>query len=497
MADRISDDVLPLLAGFIENNIGLHFPEIRLNEFKRGIICASGEFGFDDPESFGRWLLSAKLTKSQIETLASCFTVGETYFFRYNNIFEILEGHILPDLIEKRASDKYLRIWSVGCCTGEEPYSIAIMLNKFHILKDWHVSILASDINPRFLEKALNGVYTEWSFRDTPRWVKDGYFRMTGGGLFEIIPDIKKAVTFSTLNLSEDAYPSILNNTNAVDIIFCRNVLMYFTEQTAGQVVGRLKQCLVNGGWLIVGQGEASSVAHAHFSAVNFNNAILYRKETGKHVKKEAVYLPKAVPEPVVFKPEPEAESPEPAAPLPAGAGEEKLKAIYNMALSLYEQGRYDEASGILMDMLADGRKIGETGVFSDAVSLLIKTYANQGVLADALSWCRKAIAHDKTNPYFYFLLASILQEQNQIEQAVASLKKVIYLAPDFVPAHYGLGNFMLKQGKLEKSRRYFKNALELLSAYPFDQALPECGGITAGRLIEFINSLIRAEVFA
>lgn len=496
MTDRISDAMLSMLAGFVENNIGLHFPKRRLNEFKRGIICAAGEFGFDDPESFGLWLLSAKLTKSQIEMLASCLTVGETYFFRDKRIFKVLEEHILTDLIERRLGDKYLRIWSVGCCTGEEPYSIAIMLNRFHALKDWHISILATDINPRFLEKALNGVYTKWSFRDTPKWVKDGYFRKTDSGLFEIIPDIKKAVTFSTLNLSENTYPSILNNTNAMDIILCRNVLMYFTEGAARQVIGRLEQCLVDGGWLIVGPSEASSVIHAHFSAVNFENAILYRKEKGKSGKKEAVYVPKAVPEPV-FKPEPKTEIPEPVASFEVSVTEETLRAFYNEALILYEHGRYDEASDILMDMLSDGRKAHKTRLFSDAVSLLIKTYANQGMLTDALRWCGKAIAYDKVNPNFYFLQATIFQEQNQIEQAIASLKKVIYLAPNFVPAHYGLGNFMLKQGKLERSRKYFENALDLLSAYPFDQVIPECGGITAGRLIEFINSLIKAEAFA
>ena len=177
------------------------------------------------------WLLSSEPpSRNQIEILASYLTIGETYFFREKQTFEILEERILADLIKtRRQNERRLRIWSAGCCTGEEPYSIAMLLSKMlPDLKDWNISILATDINPRFLHKASEGVYSKWSFRDCPQGVKERYFRKAKEDRLEILPDIKKMVTFSYLNLVEDSYPSLSNCTNAMDVIFCRNVLMYF-----------------------------------------------------------------------------------------------------------------------------------------------------------------------------------------------------------------------------------------------------------------------------
>ena len=229
MISAIPDDLLSKLCESVSSVIGMNFPRERFCDLERGIRSAADEFGFKDAESCIQWLITSPLTKKQIEILASNFTVGETYFFREKRIFEVLEEHILPDLIRLRSNkEKYIRIWSAGCSTGEEPYSIAILLNKMiPDLVDWNITILATDINPRFLQKATEGVYSEWSFRETQGCIRK-YFKKTKSG-FEISPDIKKMVTFFYHNLAEDTYPSLLNNTNAMDIIFCRNVMMYFS----------------------------------------------------------------------------------------------------------------------------------------------------------------------------------------------------------------------------------------------------------------------------
>lgn len=505
LAEKISRDLLSLLSGFIAKRAGLYFSENRWREFERGIVAASREFGFDNPEQFGQWLLHAELTGSQIETLAGYLTVGETYFFRDTRLFEILEQTIIPELIAKRFKDKYLRIWSAGCSTGEEPYSIAILLNRFPGLRDWNVTILATDINPRSLQKALNGVYTEWSFRGTPEWVKKGYFKKRDDGLFEIRRDMRKAVTFSVLNLAEDSYPSVMSNTNAMDIIICRNVLMYLTEDAGYRVTMRLGRSLVDQGWLIVSPSETSRLHSAVFDSVNFVDATLYRKDSIRHREAEIPYYPEAVSGPLFMPGVPDAAK-EPAAsvevseeisplqPQPLEASRD-LKAYYEKALRLFEYGRYAESVAMLEDMLSFSSGV-EAFELRDQLSLLIRSYANQGRLEDALNWCGRAIASDKMNPHFYFLRATVLQEQNLIEQAVSDLNRALYLSPDFLPAHFTLGNIMLRQGNAEKSKKYFENALEFLSVYPPDKPIEECGGITAGRLTEFINSVVRAEVF-
>ncbi len=162
-------------------------------------------------------------------------------------MFEALEDRILPELIRSRSvGNRRLRIWSAGCATGEEPYSIAIALRRaLPVPEDWRITILATDINPHILRKASAGVYGEWSFRNAPPWLKGTWFRPKKDGKLEILPEIRKMVSFAYLNLAEDIFPSPVNNTNAMDLIFCRNVLMYFAAERAQEIGESLRGCLL------------------------------------------------------------------------------------------------------------------------------------------------------------------------------------------------------------------------------------------------------------
>lgn len=206
----ISDGQWRQLAGWITSQTGLHLPQERMPDLKRRLLSAAREFHFDAIEPFVSWLLSTKLTQRQVEMLASHLTVGETYFFRETASLEALEKYILPDLIASRRSMRYLRIWSAGCATGEEPYTIAIMLHRMiPDIRKWQITLLATDINPRFLEKAAQGIYREWSFRGDFQWLKDQYFKRTLDGRYRIAEKIRKMVTFNYLNLATDLYPSL------------------------------------------------------------------------------------------------------------------------------------------------------------------------------------------------------------------------------------------------------------------------------------------------
>lgn len=457
----------------------LHFPREKWCDLERGISSASEKLGFKDAESCIKWLVASSLTKKQIEILASYLTTGETYFFREKTSFEALEEYILPHLIcSRRGRDQYLRIWSAGCSSGEEPYSIAILLSKMiSDLKDWNITILATDINPLFLQKASNGVYSEWSFRDTPTWIRK-YFKKTKNG-FEILPDIKKMVAFSYYNLAEDTYPSLLNNTNAMDIIFCRNVMMYFSPEHTKRVVQNLYSCLVEGGWLIVSPVETSHTLYSQFEKVNFHDRIFYKKNGGIQVAllPPSNFAPQTLavvsPEKIGFKEE-----------------EQEIEKLptYEEALALYGQGKYAEAAeGIVKLVSCDHDN-------SKAILLLARAYANLGKLTEAREWCEKAITEDRLNPSSHYLYATILEERGQIEEAVKSLKRAIYIDQNFVLAHFGLGNLCKKQGKFKESDKYFENAIMLLRRFGQDELLLESEGITAGRLSEIITTMRNGE---
>jgi chemotaxis protein methyltransferase CheR len=178
MKYTLNPELLTQLSDPVAAKTALHFPLERWSdlEFKTGL--AAKEFGFDRKEEFIQWLLSSPLTTGQVDILASFLAIHETYFWREPQVFTALIAQVLPALVRYRKnSTKCIRIWSAGCATGEEPYSIAIALHKaIPALKEWNITILATDINPRILRKAMAGLYGKWSFRNAPQWLMDGYF---------------------------------------------------------------------------------------------------------------------------------------------------------------------------------------------------------------------------------------------------------------------------------------------------------------------------------
>ena len=463
----VPDALLSRLSDCLESQMGLHFPETRWRDLERGIAAASRDAGQADVEGFIRNLLVEPLTRVRVEQLASHLTVGETYFFREKECIDMLEQHVLPELLRARAQGgKHLRIWSAGCCTGEEPYSIAILLDRLiPDLDEWYLTIRATDINPLFLRKAVQGVYGAWSFRSTPGWVKERYFSRRPDGCFEILPRIRRMVSFSYLNLAEDGYPSLAGDTSVMDVILCRNVLMYFAQPRVKAVIDNLQRSLADGGWLVTSLAETSSTQFSALATVEFPGVFLYRK--------------KPVPERLIG-------STEYPASEPGGAMEhEAISAVSEASMASNMTRLVPE--GVIGDGdVAQVQDVGE----HDAAGRKARACADEGRLAEAGIWCGKAIAADKLNPAHYYLDAVISQEQGRVEAAEHALGRALYLEPDFALAHFALGNLCLSGGRRREAWRHFDNALALLSAYPADALPPESDGLSAGRLVDIIVSL-------
>ena len=458
MRRPLPDALLAAASEFVALRIGLHFPPERWRDIERGLEAAAREFGLADAETYARALLSSPLSHAQVEVLASHLTVGETYFFREMNSFAALEEHIIPELLRaRRGAERRLRIWCAGCCTGEEPYSVAILLDR--LISDaeaWNLTILGTDINPRFLRKAAEGVYGEWSFRDTPAWIRERYFTRRRDGRYELQPRIRKRVTFSHLNLADDAYPSLVSNTNAMDVILCRNVLMYFTAARARRAAENFRRALVGGGWLIVSPTETSNTLFAPLAPVQLPGVLVYRNAGEALPRAAAIELAQQVPR-AICPPDPVAPPEDPA---PAAAAVESAA--------------------------APPQAPDDPGELARAA----RDCANAGRLGEALEWCAKAIAADRLNPAHYYLLATIQQEQGQLDAAAQSLTRALYLDADFALAHFALANLCLSQGRRRNAERHFANALTVLRARAQDEILPEADGLTVGRLAEIIASV-------
>lgn len=439
--------LLTRLSSWIADNLGLHFPAERWADLERNISVAAQEQNFASNEAYITHLLANPVNRARVETLASYLTVGETYFFREPNSFSALEHTVFPALINARRNNKRLRIWCAGCCSGEEPYSVAILLDKLiPDYQDWHNTILATDITPRYLKKAEDGIYGEWSFRGTPEWLRDRYFSKSGHNLYQISPTIKRRVTFSYLNLVDDNYPSFLNNTNGMDIIFCRNVLMYFTEEHAKKVIDKLHKSLIEGGWLITGSTETSIQLFDAFVPISFPGALLYQKREQQHHNTVSHS---------------------------AGTITDDLEQTLH---PLSEPIPSDKAETISNEPTECSRKA--------------RACADQGQLEQAADWFQAAIDMDKLNPAYRYLLATVQIELGQGENAAKSLQNAIYLDHDFVLAHFALANLHLTQGRISQAAKYFTNVRTLLQALPDEHILPESEGISAGRLREIASAL-------
>jgi chemotaxis protein methyltransferase CheR len=501
MVAALPDALLSQFSDWIAARLGLSFPRTRWRDLERAIQSTARELRFADGESCLRWLLSAALTEQQLAIVASHLTVGETYFFRDKRVFDVLERHILRALIRcRRCTERRLRIWSAGCSTGEEAYSLAILLSRMiPARQDWHITILATDINPHALRKAALGIYSDWSFRDGPPGLREKYFKRTKDGRFEIAPQLKALVTFASLNLADDVYPAAKTNTQAMDIVVCRNVLMYVEPQQAQAMIERLCRALVEGGWLLVSPVETALVARPEMVAVRFGDTTLYQKNTSLGPPRRATdgtacRLPARSGVSLALSATCEAYSlpqAERRHPLPlAGMGRRPTtpEPAQSGAAVRHVPGREAAVAEVALAPLSRRPDDGER------LALLARAYANQGQLGEAARWCHRAIAADKLNPAWLRLLASILQEQGHTEEAIAALQRALYLDHNDALAHFALGHLCRRQGRQWESSRHFRNALAILRGYQPDQVLPESAGITAGQLIEIIGATLAQE---
>lgn len=452
MKHLLADAELEKLSSYITLHMGLSFPPSKWKSLEQAFGTAARVMGFESQLECVGWFMSVPPSQELFEAMACYLTTGETYFLREAHSFEALERQIIPEIIRKRhGNDQRLRIWSSGCATGEEPYSIAIVLYRMRAaLRDWDISILATDINPHALHKAIAGVYTHWSFRTMPAGFKENYFTETEAGCFELLPVIKAMVTFSSFNLAEECYPPH----DSIDVIFCRNVLMYFAPQLVKKVVTHYLHCLVNGGWLFVSSCETSNQVYSGFEPIHFPDAILYRRANCGGL---------AQPESTIFIQPTHSPLPPPPPPPPL-----PVQVVTAPSSLFYQGGHKDD---------------------TETLTLQCRRYANEGRLAEALRISEQALATDKLSSRLHYLRAVILQEQGMNDEAGASLKKALYLDQDMVMAHFTLANLEQRKGKIKESRRHFNAALSLLGRFDPDDVIPESDGMFAGKLAEIIRT--------
>ena len=475
------------ISKLIANIMGLNFQPNQWDDMLRRIIAAANDLKKDiDIESLFDWLSKSSFTNNEINALSSHLTINETYFFREMTGLELFKNEIIPALIKERSGrEEKIKIWSAGCSSGEEPYSLAIILKEyFPELANWEVTILATDISPKAIQKALQGEYTEWSFRNTNINIKNKYFSVSGKNWI-INPEIKKMISFSYLNLSKKSYPSNITNTEQVDVVFCRNVLMYFTPQIIKQASVGFKDCLIDNGWFITSQVELNDDYFSSFERVQYLNGIYYRKTNIKktivkpqlEIKKMNVQIAKEKPKKQFEKVEIKKSIQKPVA---------KNHNSHSDSAAYFRKGEYRKCIESCLFSIAHG------GLNNDLFSFLIKSYANLGQLDDNQKLLNHIFKSNEVTAEMYYIYASLLNEQNDLIQTEQNLKKAIYLNHNHILSHLMLGNIFLKMDKTHMAIKHYENIIKIVSNLNDNEIVPESEGLTVGRIKEFTESIIK-----
>lgn len=452
---EIPDSMVADVGRVIEERSGLLFPPEKWPELRKGLAAAAGALRLPGGRALAERLLRSSISGEWMTVLLDHLTVGETYFLREPEMLDALETHILPGLVRRRREGiRTLRVWSAGCSTGEEPYTLAILLCRaIPDIERWDVSVLATDLNTTSLQKAKEGIYSEWSFRGAPEWVKNGFFRRIGNARYSVTPKVRRLVRFERLNLGSDAYPAPWNGTAGVDLVFCRNVLMYLSPGRIGFVLQGFFDSLLPGGYLVVSANELSVGGFKGFERVEHGKAFCFRKPSGPL----PAPLPNAVPKPA-----------SPRASVSARRPAQERPHVAHRAPSP-----------------AEGPPVAP----ADDPLAAVRRCADAGRIGEALALCRAALEADSMNPLAHYLHSLLLQENGDTEEAVRELKAALYLEPDCVAAYVALGRILMAAGNRREAQRQFANALSILDRYDAGEIVPESGGTTAGALAAMIRA--------
>jgi chemotaxis protein methyltransferase CheR len=461
-------DQQTVLAEIVYRHSGLKLDHVRQEEIFATVDLMKKTVGVPQVQDLFTKLESTSTHHPLWQMLLRRVTIGETYFFRNMSQYEALRTQILPAIIEQRRSYglKHLNLWSAGCASGEEPYSLAILLHELlPDIETWTISLLATDINATSLESARKAVYREHSFRaETRPDIRERYFRKLENNTWELDAAIRKMVNFAPLNLISDHYPSFLSRTSHLDLIICRNVTIYFDADTTRGVVGRFHESLLDKGWLVVGHAEPLSDLYKGFVPRNFEGTVVYQKAPVEHVQslnldwslENSAKSTKPTTAPLVAPPPAKPVTAPLVSPSPAKTGQlPALKPTYSLQdlKAVADRENWDQASEMLREMERS----------------------------------------HTLNPAFHYWRGLVLMHKDELAEARQALRRSLYCDSQFSLAHYLLGDLAYQEGDVKEARRCWQRALDAVANRPADAHVIEHDMLTVDELRGLLQTRLHA----
>ncbi|WP_245577088.1 CheR family methyltransferase [Maridesulfovibrio zosterae] len=520
----LTDEKIQQLASMVRDKYGLDFQSDRWRDLRHAVKdFYSDNKKFNSSVQCLDYIISPQAMQKDLELFINNLTIGETYFFRDPRTLDVVEQDILRNKCGKGSGiNGAVRIWSMACATGEEPYTLAMICNRSKVCCE----IFGTDIDSRALIKAEEGHYRKWSFRTEATAYRDIYFHESGTNSYFIDQSIKDMVTLTRFNLIGDKIPASFTG---MDLIFCRNVLMYFSSEGVNLVLDKIWNSMSPGGILVVTASESALITnHGKFEPVSFGPVLLFRKNVN--------FAPEKLQFSDLYD---DSISPD-SFDLPQGFG------LSGSDFSDYQSGDFcddytsPEAGPDLLvqddtdifstdildssetmqpssesavdscgvDFIAEAEKLRRIGDKSGALTLLRRSLdtglsrdkkvavlyalaeinADSGMLDDAAYWCKQAIEADKVSAEPHFMLGQIKMQQGDLDGAVAEVRNAIFLNSGFIMAHVVLGNIYMSCSDKLSAMRHFRIALQELDRLEHDEIIPYSDGTTAGRLKEMVK---------
>jgi len=462
---------------FVAGRGGLYFKDHDLRNLENAISARMKERGIHSLPGYYAYLTTSDEKENEFRELLNLITINHTYFFRNEPQFKAFSEKVLPEVIAQKLREASgeekpsLRIWSAGCATGEEAYSIAMVVNDLITdIESWDVHILATDASENALQGARKGLYRQNSSKHVDEEHIARYFTKESDK-YAVRDTIKNMVTFAYLNLMDEEYPA------GFDVIFCRNVVIYFEFETTLKVMNKLFSSLTDDGYMFIGYSETLQFMQDRLHMVSWKDAIYYRKGLpGKPEKaappippKEEINIDEVLEEISRAEAEANIEAETKKAPPP-----EKIEDMIVQIIKKIHTKDYDGALALAEEAISADRKA------LDPYFLAAEIFINQGKTDEAKSKLTNVLKIDSLFAPAYYLYGCIYMEENDPENAKKNLKKALFIDKKFLLAHFYLAQVFKSEGRARDAIREYRNTLKLLSGESPGDIVAYSGGFNA-----------------
>jgi chemotaxis protein methyltransferase CheR len=421
----------------------------------------------------------------ELTELVRRLTIKETSFFRHVQQFAAFREYALPELLATRGAACELNLWSAGCSTGAEPYSLAMVLRDVlgPALLHWRVRLWATDIDMEALAVARRAVYSAHQLRGLPDDLRQRY-TIAQGSDFRLSDELREMVTFEALNLNA---PEAWGRVTRMDVIFCRNVIIYFNLETNRALMERFHHTLADDGYLFLGHSETLWEISDHFTPLHTHDTFIYQpkrhaapnaeKARKGRVRQRHAGAPEARttgrkapahrPIPGIRAKRPAQAPPAPATPhVEPGALDVRLSATLTAVREAVNQGQNEYALELLQPYLGDH--------CAEAHLLAGRALANRGAMNEAAHQCDRAVQADPLCSEAYYLGGLLALNANNLAGACLAFERLVYLCPEQPLAHYYLGVVHQRQHHAERAALSYRNALQLVAQHTNNEMLGE-----------------------